>query len=287
MKYSAIRFIMTLVLVLIVAGSVGGYLIVRRADNADNAKTTLSDIAETDESDLTTQIVVVTTQTTQRDEEQTGRTTTKKPETNDGYAYSYAGIVPVIAEIDNEKWNLILVNRHYILPEDFSFELSLAAPSSGYSTRLDKRVAPYYEHMYNAAKEDGITLVPLSGYRKISTQKRNFENKISYYQQQGYSKAQSTQLAAQIILPPGTSEHNAGIAMDICSLDVSFENSKEFKWLKENAADYGFILRYPKDKQDITKITYEPWHWRYVGTTAAKEIKASGQCLEEYLGVLN
>ena len=73
--------------------------------------------------------------------------------------------------------------------------------------------------------------------------------------------------------------------MDICSLYESFENSAEFKWLSENAADYGFILRYPKDKQDITKIIYEPWHWRYVGVEAAKAMKASGECFEEYLGV--
>ena len=73
--------------------------------------------------------------------------------------------------------------------------------------------------------------------------------------------------------------------MDICSLYESFENTDEFKWLSENAADYGFILRYPKDKQDITKIIYEPWHWRYVGVEAAKAMKASGQCFEEYLGV--
>ena len=80
-------------------------------------------------------------------------------------------------------------------------------------------------------------------------------------------------------------QHNAGLAMDICSLEQNFEDTKEFEWLCENAADYGFILRYPEDKQDITKIIYEPWHWRYVGVEAAKEMKASGECLEEYLGV--
>ena len=132
---------------------------------------------------------------------------------------------------------------------------------------------------------DGITLTPLSGHRRISTQKTNFENKIQKYVNQGYSKAEATQMAAKIILPPGTSEHNAGIAMDIISLDVEFEQTQAFRWLQENAADYGFILRYPKDKQGITEITYEPWHWRYVGVENAKKIKASGQCLEEYLGV--
>ena len=118
-----------------------------------------------------------------------------------------------------------------------------------------------------------------------SRQKNNFERKINTYIDAGYSKVEATQKAATIILPPGTSEHNAGLAMDICSLEQNFEETKEFEWLCENAADYGFILRYPEDKQDITKIIYEPWHWRYVGVEAAQEMKASGECLEEYLGV--
>nr|MCR5149896.1 M15 family metallopeptidase [Clostridiales bacterium] len=75
-----------------------------------------------------------------------------------------------------------------------------------------------------------------------------------------------------------------GIAMDICSLYQSFDKSNEYKWLEEHAADYGFILRYPKNKENITKIIYEPWHWRYVGVENAKAIKQSGKCLEEYLG---
>jgi D-alanyl-D-alanine carboxypeptidase len=75
-----------------------------------------------------------------------------------------------------------------------------------------------------------------------------------------------------------------GLAMDICGTETSFENTKAFAWLNEHAADYGFILRYPKDKRSITKVMYEPWHWRYVGVENAKAIKASGKCLEEYLG---
>jgi D-alanyl-D-alanine carboxypeptidase len=137
--------------------------------------------------------------------------------------------------------------------------------------------------MYLAAQKDGIDLYTVSGYRSYERQKTNFENKISTYRSNGMSKVEATQKAATIILPPGTSEHNLGFAMDICSLEQSFENSKAFKWLNEHAADYGFILRYPKNKQDITKIIYEPWHWRYVGVEHAKAIKAAGVCLEEYL----
>ena len=106
----------------------------------------------------------------------------------------------------------------------------------------------------------------------------------------GYSKAEATRLASEIVLMPSTSEHNAGLAMDFgtngnYTLDENFAKTEAFKWLSENSADYGFILRYPEDAQDITMVTYEPWHWRYVGVENAKKIKASGLTLEEYLGM--
>lgn len=185
--------------------------------------------------------------------------------------------------IDEDQWYLTLVNRNRKLPEDF------IPPKTSYlvddsDAELDSRCADQYIAMYNAALKENIVLYPLSGYRRISTQKKNYENKINLYLNQGYSYLDAAQKAATIILPPGTSEHNLGLAMDICSLEESFANTKEFAWLMEHAQDYGFILRYPADKQDITQITYEPWHWRYVGVDAAKAMKASGQCLEEYLG---
>ena len=201
------------------------------------------------------------------------------------YAYAYAGFMPAYADMTVADWRMILVNRDYILPDGYKPKLENAVESGYGDVYLDERVAPYYNEMYKAAYKDGIHLVPISGYRSVDRQKRNFENKIDYYMDEGYSKVEATQKAATIILPPGTSEHNAGLAMDICSLEQNFEDTEEFRWLCENAADYGFILRYPEDKQDITKIIYEPWHWRYVGVEAAKAMKSSGECLEEYLGV--
>ena len=209
-------------------------------------------------------------------------TTLHEYATGSGYAYAYAGYTPQTANLDIADWRLLLVNRNYMLPQDYSPDLAEAAKGTG--VRMDARVAPYYQKMYDAALADGITLTPLSGHRRISTQKRNFENKIQYYVSQGYDKAAATQKAAQIILPPGTSEHNAGLSMDIISLDVSFENTKAFAWLQQHAADYGFVLRYPKDKEKITEITYEPWHWRYVGADNAKAMNAAGKCLEEFVG---
>lgn len=201
------------------------------------------------------------------------------------YAYAYAGFTPAYANMNVSDWRMILVNRDYILPDDYEVKLAPSITDDEDSCPLDYRVAPHYNEMYLAALKDGVELTPISGYRSVERQTNNFERKIQTYMDQGYGKVEATQMAAKIILPPGTSEHNAGLAMDICSLYESFENTDEFKWLSENAADYGFILRYPKDKQDITKIIYEPWHWRYVGVEAAKAMKASGQCFEEYLGV--
>ncbi len=210
---------------------------------------------------------------------------TTEPQKILDYKYAYAGFQPAYANVEIEDWKMILVNRDYILPENYETELAPCITDDPDSLKLDYRVAPHYNEMYNAALKDGIKLVPVSGYRSVDRQERNFENKINKYLDQGYGRVEATQMAATIILPPGTSEHNAGLAMDICSLEQDFEETEEFRWLSENAADYGFILRYPEDKQDITKIIYEPWHWRYVGVEAAKEMKASGQCFEEYLGV--
>ncbi len=189
---------------------------------------------------------------------------------------------PTIITIDEQNWHLTLVNSSYRIPDDYQPDLVYVC---GSGERLDRKVAEHYEKMYNAALKDGIKLVPCSGYRSYELQERNYNNKVSFYESQGYSNEDAKVKAATIIMPPGSSEHNLGYAMDIVCVDEWFEDTAEFKWLTENAADYGFIMRYPKDKQDITKVIYEPWHWRYVGVELAKELKDSGLVLEEYMGV--
>ncbi len=189
---------------------------------------------------------------------------------------------PTIITIDEENWHLTLVNSSYRIPDDYEPDLVYVC---GSGERLDRKVAEHYEKMYNAAQKDGINLTPCSGYRSYELQERNYNNKVSFYESQGYSNKDAKVKAATIIMPPGSSEHNLGYAMDIVCVDEWFEDTAEFKWLTENAADYGFIMRYPKDKQDITKVIYEPWHWRYVGVELAKELKDSGLVLEEYMGV--
>ena len=276
-----------MILAVLVIGLVASYAAVKLKSDKPG------DSSEPDVSGTQTQTQTQTAaaETTEAPETESKAEQTEAPtkaESVSEYAYAYAGFSPKLAEINEDKWYLMLVNRDYILPDDYTVKTAKTVIDiyGGYDRGyLDYRVAPHFIEMYNAALEDGLKLSPLSGYRSVARQKNNFENLIRDYMNKGYSKAQATVLASEIILPPSTSEHNAGLAMDILSLEVSFENSDEFAWLQEHAADYGFILRYPKDKQKITKITYEPWHWRYVGVKAAKEMEASGECLEEYLGL--
>lgn len=186
-------------------------------------------------------------------------------------------------KFDEEKWYLTFVNKNYVLPGNYKPQLSETLFRT--YCQLDVRCAPYYIEMYNAALKEGCYLTPFSGYRRISTQKSNFENEMQIYLKKGYTFDEAYNKAATNILPPGTSEHNLGLAMDIVSINHNFDKSKEFKWLMEHAAEYGFILRYPADKTDITGVQYEPWHWRYVGKEAATEIMSKGITLEEYLGL--
>lgn len=190
---------------------------------------------------------------------------------------------PVIVSPTGDKWELTVVNLSYCLPE--GYEPKLAAAVEGSSVQLDERVAPQYAAMYAAAKADGCTLTPYSGYRSYTRQKDNFNRKVEYYKGQGFSEADAILKTRERILPAGHSEHNMGFAMDVVSASADFVSTKEYSWLLQHAHEYGFILRYPENKTQITGVMYEPWHWRYVGEKAAKDMQKSGQCLEEYLGL--
>lgn len=190
---------------------------------------------------------------------------------------------PVTVTPDGEQWELTLVNLQYRLPE--AYKPALKAAVEGSAVQLDERIAPYYAEMYAAAKADGCTLTPYSGYRTYARQQENFDRKVAYYVSQGLSETEATAKTQTRILPAGASEHNMGLAMDIVSASADFVSTKEFSWLLEHAHEYGFILRYPENKTDITGVMYEPWHWRYVGKEAAIAMQKSGKCLEEYLGV--
>lgn len=191
-----------------------------------------------------------------------------------------ATIIPIT---DAEKWNLAIINTKYPLPDSYAPTLSNVI--SGSNIQLDSRVSERYAEMYAAAKLSGCVLTPYSGYHSYALQETNYNRKVNFYVNQGISAEEANQKASAQVLPAGCSEHNAGLAMDIVSASSDFINTKEYKWLCENAYNYGFILRYPEDKTAITGVNFEPWHWRYVGTQAAKEMKEKNQCLEEYLGL--
>ncbi|WP_423246190.1 M15 family metallopeptidase [Paludihabitans sp. MB14-C6] len=146
--------------------------------------------------------------------------------------------------------------------------------------------------MYDAAKKDGITLYLRSGYRSIATQNVNYQADIQRNINKGYTREQAIIETEKYYARPGQSEHHTGLAFDIITpeyhrdiytLNEQFAKTKAYDWLVKHCAEYGFILRYPKDKVDITKINYEPWHYRYVGIEHAKKIMENNLCLEEYL----
>ncbi|MBE6788195.1 MAG: D-alanyl-D-alanine carboxypeptidase family protein [Ruminococcaceae bacterium] len=192
------------------------------------------------------------------------------------------------AYVPNGDWKLIIANKQHPMPE--SYKINLSYVSGNY--RLDSRIADAYKSMISAAKQDGISLKIISGFRTFSGQKTLFNNKVNYYINRGYSRQKATELAAEYVAPPGTSDHLTGLAVDLISpdwysynsnLNSDFENTKQFEWLYNNCAEYGFILRYPKGKTSITGYAYEPWHYRYVGVDAAKDIMSRKICLEEYV----
>ncbi len=191
-----------------------------------------------------------------------------------------ATVIPIT---DAEKWNLAIINTKYPLPDSYAPTLSNAI--NGSNIQLDSRVSEHYAEMYAAAKLSGSVLTPYSGYHTYALQETTYNRKVNFYVNKGMSAEEANQKASAQVLPAGCSEHNAGLSMDIVSASSDFINTKEYKWLCENAHNYGFILRYPEDKTAITGMNFEPWHWRYVGTQAAKEMKEKNQCLEEYLGL--
>ena len=191
--------------------------------------------------------------------------------------------VPAEAEAE---WNLRLVSAAHPLPEDFTAP-ELTQLRNGQA--IDKRVYPALQRMMDDARAAGLQPLICSSYRTRATQERLFQNKIERLVKQGCSREEAETLAAQWVARPGTSEHEVGLAVDIVDtsyqiLDEQQEQTPVQQSLMAHCADYGFILRYPSDKSDLTGIGYEPWHYRYVGEEAAKEITEQGVCLEEYLG---
>ena len=177
-----------------------------------------------------------------------------------------------------EEWNLIVVNRWNELPEDYDVELTELSNDQ----MVDSRIYPYLQEMFDAARTEDVYPVVREDYRTAEEQQEILDDKIQSYINQGYSQVKAERTAKEWVALPGTSEHQLGIAVDINADKSKCSNEDVYEWLAENAYKYGFVLRYPPGKQKITGTSYEPWHYRYVGEEAAKEIYERGICLEEY-----
>ena len=152
------------------------------------------------------------------------------------------------------EWNLILVNRNHYIPNNYQVELTELSNGK----KVDSRIYP-------------------------ELQQKIMDEKINEYEKQGYSAKEAKKRAEKYVAIPDTSEHQLGLSVDINADTDKCSSEKVYQWLDENVYKYGFVKRYPEDKTDITGISNEPWHYRYVGTTVAKIMKEENLCLEEYL----
>ena len=192
-------------------------------------------------------------------------------------------------ESEKDKWYLKLVNAKNPMTEADVPEVETETlDSEGY--QVDARIMDDLEDMFAAAREAGRSPMICSAFRSWDTQVSLYQNKISrVMSEDGLNEEDAAIKAATVVAKPGTSEHQVGLALDIVSseytnLDEGQMETEDQKWLIENSWKYGFILRYPLDKSDITGVIFEPWHYRYVGKKAAKEITEQNLTLEEYLG---
>ena len=183
------------------------------------------------------------------------------------------------------KKDILLVNKDNIIGKNYSPK-KLKVPNVKFISyadpnvkSLDEEAAYALEELFKGASKENITLLAVSGYRSYSYQNMLYNNKVN---------TSGKIEADKYVSKPGASEHQTGLAMDILSseyskLDEGFAKTKAYKWLKENCSNYGFIIRYPKGKENITKYNFEPWHIRYVGSSHSKEITNKNLTLEEYL----
>ena len=186
---------------------------------------------------------------------------------------------------------MVLVNHSRKMPEDYTFTTKECGSDTAINKTLQTEAAEAFLSMQAAAAKDGVDIRMQSGYRSVEYQQKLYDNKTRYYRDKGYPEAEARQKAAAVVNPPGYSEHNCGLAADLNSpehttLDTGFADTAAFRWLQEHAVEYGFLLRYPEGAEAVTEITYEPWHWRYVGPENAALLCRSGLCFEDAIALL-
>ncbi len=181
---------------------------------------------------------------------------------------------------------LSLLNKDYILHDEL--EMDLVGIGNGH--QVETLAAEKITQMVKDARKEKLYINITSSYRTYIKQVELFKNKIERLEKEGLTHEEAVKEAATVVAVPGTSEHHLGLTVDFVTgsyrkLDEGIRNTNEYKWVEEHAWEYGYIIRYPQGKSDITGIITEPWHLRYVGVPAAKLIHDRGICLEEFLGV--
>ena len=218
-----------------------------------------------------------------------------KPDNSDLAGYSGNANVATLTKVEAEAIlndpYMVLVNRDNVLPEGYE---GIDLVSFG-DQKMNRVAGEAMQRLISAGKAAGYNYVLYSGYRTYSRQYNNYYGKISYYENNGYSREEAVRLTNMYYAPPGASEHHTGLAADVCipsivnkyaCLHEDYEYTDEFKWFYEHAAEYGFILRYRKGDEAITGYNYEPWHFRYVGVDIATEIEKRDITFEEYVAEL-
>ncbi len=208
---------------------------------------------------------------------------------NGGVATGKVEIDGKIRYFSDKGEHILLANPWNYIPDDYDPDLvELSKSIAVEDCYVERSCYDDLLAMLRDCNEECPSVCVVSGYRTHDYQTRSYERKVNFYMDSGYERAEAERLAGMVIAKPGTSEHQLGLAVDIVdtrhwALDEVQADLPAQKWLMENSWKYGFILRYPNDKSEITGIIYEPWHYRYVGKEIAEEIHKSGLTLEEYL----
>lgn len=186
-------------------------------------------------------------------------------------------VYPVIYTLDQARDSLLVINKKHALPPEYVPELTTW---NGVTLRAEAMES--YKKLISSAKSSGVSLTAISSFRSYVDQEKLFN---------GYVKEDGQEKAETYSARPGHSEHQSGLAVDIglpsgnCNLMTCMANTKEGKWLAENAHTFGFIVRYPEDKVEETGYQFEPWHIRFVGTEVAKSIFESGYTMDAFYGI--
>ena len=238
-----------------------------RATKRTTTTTSASETTTTSESTTSTTTTTTTSGST------TTTTTTAKPSNGGEHYVQPAG----------GAWNLILVNDWNTMPQEMVDSIKLEVINNSVTNgSVDARIVEPLKRMVADCRKAGGNIWAQSMFRPYDTQKRLYNNEVARWVKKGYSQANAEVKAATIVKRPGQSEHNTGLAVDFNNCDSSFTGTVAYNWLIEHCAEYGFILRFPKGKEDITGVIFESWHYRYVGVEAATEIMRDGITLEEY-----